>query len=1722
MNREVEERIVAMYFDNQDFEKNAKTTIDTLGQLKNSLDLGKEAEKGFSVFEKLGKTLNFDKANQGLQKMRNTLGGMKNIFSKVFNLGPLDNAYRALDNFKSRYFDRVLGFDIAGKLASSLENAFRSLTIGPISAGWSQYESKMDSVKTIMSSTGESMEVVEKHLQDMTNYANQTIYSLTDMTSNLGKFTNNGVKLEDAVKAMEGIANATADAGQGSAQASMAMYNISQAMGVGKMTTIDWKSLENANIATVKLKDTFLEMAAAQGKLRKETKKVGNEIKTSYWLETDEEGKKLKKAVELNASNFREYLSKGWLDKETMLRTFMLYSGEGVDQNTLKSWGIKDEEEQKRLLKIGEEARAAATEVRTFTKMMDALKESVQSGWADSFQIIFGNMEDGTQLWSRMNEKFDSILTRITNRRNKALKEWAETDEEGRSIWTRDENNNTVRREGVKGGRDILLDSLFELIDVVQTLGEAISKTFSSVFGEVDGKRLLDLTLKFRDLVEGIKEWFGSMDDKKSRISKLMKGLTGVLNIVKILMRALKTAATWLMGKLSPVVDWVIDKFSWLGTYFANYVGDMDLSKIPAHLGKVIASLWKRIKAVFTSKDGKSDSPFVSWIKNVWDGFKDTIRTFANNLGLGGVIDAVSNAWHTVTGWEGWKTIGDFFSNVWGWIESTFGVVINWFTPGEDGSDSGFVQFLNNVASEISRIWGIIAGWEGWKEIGNFFTDIWNWITGTAKDAIAWFQPGEDGSDSGFIQFLNNIASEISRIWGIVSGWSGWEDIKNFFTDIWNWITGTAKDAIAWFQPGEDGSKSGFIQFIESVASGISGIWATVSKWEGWGRIKLFFTDIWNWITGTAKSAIEWFRPSEDGSDSGFVTFLKNTKKAIVDAWDQLHGWDGWKQIGKFFGDVWGWVLGFVSGGNSGDENKGSGSSALSEIKSVAEDTEQTVGPVQKAVGFFERVIGAIGEFFEKVKGVVAEFTGTSGITEFLTAAGDFFKGVFHQFSIILQSFGDIFNGKGDFTDWTNIIGIVLPIIIVKIADLFNNKYLSKIDNGQNFAQKFMEIAGGLLMMAGAVALLTTIDSGKMWSAVGAIAVLGTIVGVITGIIAKMKANEFHDAEVTSTERIVNNLISTIGKVGMVFVVLKMLPSIIETVGKVKQQLGGASIGEDMLNIMLSISALIASTSLIFAIVQKITGQGLDITATAKTVGAILVGIGLLIAGFTAAGGLLSLFGDKAPQDVAKMIDGFAMVLSSIGGAIGGFFSALFGGGTSTQKANETARTLETLAESSKIFDNEKVSGITRMMSLIKMLTEQSESIDPKKLDGFAEAMGKLGAGIYEYVRFIKGDDYMQAFADLSDPSSDIYKRLLAFNQLGINLGELLAPFGSDGFHVDMALERISALAEEGNLEKLVADLNKIMSGLTNLNDPDSGINFDGLAIVQKLYSAIQEGLIDPKLPKFDATPIVDGILEALGLGNSAIALAVHNMVQEGLNLSGSDEENGGGLFSLDGAVQGIKDLFGDTENAGKLFNMDALKEQFYGKDGKGGILGEINGLGDKIPSMASMFEGKGWMDFKDEDGKDIDLLGEIQNHLSTLGTTLSTMDPLTVKITPVFDWTNLTPEAIQAELDNRPLTVLGGTETKQLSIDFTGLDTALDMQALRTGLDNIRSAVIVYGNNTATAVSNLAGHMDGIANEVARLKLYLDTGALVGGITPYIDKELNKRSLTSERTGVP
>ena len=776
--------------------------------------------------------------------------------------------------------------------------------------------------------------------------------------------------------------------------------------------------------------------------------------------------------------------------------------------------------------------------------------------------------------------------------------------------------------------------------------------------------------------------------------------------------------------------------------------------------------------------------------------------------------------------------------------------------------------------------------------------------------------------------------------------------------------------------------------------------------------------------------------------------------------------------------------------------------------------SDQNVGNV----GILERIVGAITNMFDKVKEAASNVTGVPELTRFIGALGEFMTGLLSIVSTIIEALGKAmkgdFSGLSDPAVWvTGILGAV-----VAIFDFIHTKHLSGIESGESFARKFLELAGGLMLLSLAVATLTAIDQDKMWPAVGAIAVLGAVMGAVVALLNKLNEtkNVTKNAGLTGTQQIVNNLVNQIGKIGMVATAMALLPGIIKTIGEVKKDLNGADIGKDVLDIMLGLSALISSMSLVFAITQKLTGgTGLSIAMTVKTITALLAGIGVLLVAFTAGGWLMGLLGSENVKETAKKIDDLAEVLRSIGGAIGGFFGSLFGGGTSSQKADETVKTMDKLAEASKIFDSEKVSGISRMMTLVENLTKRSESIDPSKLDGFALAMGKLGAGIAEYARFLAGDSYMATLSDLKDPESETYKRLLAFNELGIKMGELFKVYGEA--YVGLAVDRIEWLAKDENITRVVESLNKITSSLGDLNDPDTGIQFDGVTIVEKLYDAIQNGLIDPKLKKFDATTVVDNILEAINLGEDSIALAVHNMVQAGINASGKGE-NG---QDYSGAIEVINALNNAGGTEGITASYSAIEEQLFGE---GGLLSSFTSLEEQIPSVESVFKDKGWMDFKDADGNKVDVVGEIQNQLEGLSTTINET-PITVTITPVFDMRNLTPEKLQEALNNRftnnPLLARLSEDNPTTKLDFASLKTELGMDEIKNKLAMLYEAVVLAGNNNIIAINGLRTNVDGVASAVAGMKLVLDTGVLVGQITPLVDLSLGQRSRIYDRTGV-
>ena len=1709
MNREVEERIVAMYFDNEDFEKNAKQTIDTLGQLKDGLNL-EESSKGFKVFDKIKSALNMDKANQGARKLRSTLTSLSDSMGKAANIGMAP--VRALDNLFGTfrgYVSRFIGFDLAGKVVSTVEQTLRALTIAPVSAGWTQYQNKMDSVKTIMSGTGESIEVVEQHLQNLTEYANKTIYSLSDMTSNLGKFTNNGVKLEDATAAMQGIANATADAGQGAMQASMAMYNISQAIGVGKMTTIDWKSLENANIATQRLKNTFLEVAAAGGRLEKETDGEGL---MHFYLSKDENGNALKERIELTAANFREYLQKGWLDKDTIIKTFQLYSGKGITVDTLKSWGIDDEEDQKRLMQIGKEALEAAQQVRTFSKMMDALKESVQSGWADSFQYIFGNMEEGTTLWTNLNDRLDKVLSGQAEHRNKLLKQWAEMGEDYQSVYKDKHGPSGELIKGAESGRDILVKSFFEMIDVVMEFGRVVSDTFHQVFGIMDAKKLMDITLGFRTLVQNFKTWLGSADDADSRLSKISKGLSGVFNIVKIGLNVLKTGFNLLRRLAAPVFDVVLDVFATVGNFLTG-TGDLNFGQLFEKLGEGFTKLWTKIKSAFSPKDignGKQEMPIVTWLKNAWTKFKQVVREWANENGLGGVFDGFVSFKNTIVGWDGWTKISKFFTD---------------------------------AKETVVGAWNEVTGWKVWQDIRDFFTDIWGWLQKTFGFGAGQEEQtaSPESPTSPMIKWISDVWESIRGFWNnTILGEDGmriWNGIGAFFSDTWHWIAETAGTAVAFFtQPDDQTGEPGIVTWIRGIWESITGFWndtfmpAAKPVFES---IAGFLTDTWNWIQyqfGAGSTQGMYIKQhTVTPTEAPVVVWLSGIWESIKGVWNDVVAWEGWRAIGEFLSNTWGWITGLFSG------NAAATQGADEKSVKMAEENAKALEDATAKNGFLSTLLTSVADFFTRVLDAVEGVVIPPEVSSFLVNVGDFLKGVIGAFSDVIGAAGRLLNGNmqpGDLQ--TLLLAAIIPIgfIITKILGMLTARWMSKIGEFQSFGLQFMEFAGGILMIGAAISLLTALDEQKVQSAAWTLGIFSVAIGAIMGalmyIANQRPKNE--DAAVTGLERFGTRLIQMVEKLGLVFIALKMLPGVIESIGKAKKEAGGADIGKDLLDTMLGISALIATVSIITALVQKMSGdKGLDPIAAVKTAAAIGGVLLTLSAIMLAVGGIGEaadgIFGDGSHEAILGAMEKAADFFRSFGKVINSFIGGLFGIKTDEEKTDDALLIMEKLKNATSLFSSEEISGLTRMMTLISRFSDGTFAPNTSKMADFAEAMGQLGEGIVGIATTLS--DSEGVLAAIHDPENIITQRLTAFIDFGKRLADMLSTLGADGWRMSAVIDRISELAGAETIKKFVNDLQVIMNNLGDLKEPNGGIQFDSLNIVKKLFDSIQQGLIDPQLPAFDATPVVDAIVEALELGNEAIALAVHNMVQTGLNQTATPGQNKK-LTLPELPDTGLGDYLGEDGLLSKLMSGEldfskatsSLEKALYGEDGKGGLLSSFQGFEEKIPSLTSMFEGTGWLDFKDEEGNEIDIIGQLQTHLDGLSKQLNGMDPLKVTITPVFNMANLTPESLQASLDAMPVQFSAGADVSKMTIEFRGLSDELGMNSLRDKLEQIRQAIAIWGLNNVTSTNRLGVNIDGVSREIGNMRLVLDTGALVGYILPMIDTGLYKRSVTASRTG--
>lgn len=372
MSKTVDSRVVEMRFDNQQFESNVNTSMGTIAKLKQALK-----------FDNVGK-------------------GFSNISSSVknVNMNPLSSAVETVGLKFSAL--QVMATTALANITNSAVNAGKRIvaafTIDPIKSGFQEYETQINAVQTILANTeskGTTLGDVNSALDELNTYADKTIYNFTEMTRNIGTFTAAGVDLETSVSAIKGIANLAAVSGSTSQQASTAMYQLSQALASGTVKLQDWNSVVNAGMGG----ELF------QNALKRTARNMGIAVD----------------GMIAKAGSFRESLSKnGWLTTEVLTETLAQIAG-AYTETDLIAKGYT-ESQTKEILKLADTAVNAATKVKTFTQLVDTLKEAAQSGWTQSWEYIVGDFNQAKTFWTEVSDMVGDTIGKSADRRNSVLK----------------------------------------------------------------------------------------------------------------------------------------------------------------------------------------------------------------------------------------------------------------------------------------------------------------------------------------------------------------------------------------------------------------------------------------------------------------------------------------------------------------------------------------------------------------------------------------------------------------------------------------------------------------------------------------------------------------------------------------------------------------------------------------------------------------------------------------------------------------------------------------------------------------------------------------------------------------------------------------------------------------------------------------------------------------------------------------------------------------------------------------------------------------------------------------------------------------------------------------------------------------------------------------------------------------------------------------------------
>ena len=569
MSNTIDQKVVEMRFDNSQFNSGIQGSMSFIDKLKQSLNFSGTA-KSFDNLSAAANGVNMSGLARGVEEVSMRFSALQVV------------AVTALAN-------------IANTAINTGANMIKALTIDPVMQGFSEYETKMNSIQTIMSNTaskGTSMNDVTKTIDELNTYADKTIYSFEEMTRNIGTFTAAGVALDPAAKAIQGIANLAAASGSSSMQASTAMYQLSQALATGTVKLMDWNSVVNAGMGGEKFQNALKQTAREHG------------------VAIDD--------IITKQGSFRDSLQEGWLTADILNETLNNFTVDGAKKyaQSMMDSGKWTQAQADALINEAQAMEDAATKVKTFTQLWSTLKEAAQSGWGKTWEIIVGDFEEAKDLFTNVSNVIGGMIGASADARNNLLQSWKDM-----------------------GGRTQVIDTIQNAFNGIMQVVNALGSAFREIFPPMTAEKLLGFTSGLKTLSENFK----LSDENAEKLKSAFAGLFAVVDIVAKAFSSLLGAASPLGSILSGLAQVILNVAAAIGDWLVG------LDKAFTGMEKVgdgASTMKTKIQEAFKSaSDNLANSKFLDGLSAIGDALMKIGGAMASGLGslVGTMIQGLSN-----------------------------------------------------------------------------------------------------------------------------------------------------------------------------------------------------------------------------------------------------------------------------------------------------------------------------------------------------------------------------------------------------------------------------------------------------------------------------------------------------------------------------------------------------------------------------------------------------------------------------------------------------------------------------------------------------------------------------------------------------------------------------------------------------------------------------------------------------------------------------------------------------------------------------------------------------------------------------------------------------------------------------------------------------------------------------------------------------------------------